>query len=111
MLIAMKKRSRWISVVTVLALLTGCYTVPETGRRSAIVISPGEEAEMGAAAFADVRAKEKVSADPAANERVQRVGREMGVRGFRRTEDGQRFCPTGWEGGRLHRITRSGLNR
>jgi predicted Zn-dependent protease len=77
MLIAMKKRSRWISVVAVLALLTGCYTVPETGRRSAIVISPGEEAEMGAAAFADVRAKEKVSADPAANERVQRVGRRI----------------------------------
>jgi predicted Zn-dependent protease len=32
---------------------------------------------MGATAFADARAKEKVSTDPAANARVQRVGRRI----------------------------------
>ncbi len=64
-------------MVSALLLLTGCYTVPETGRKSMIMISPGEEAEMGAAAFAEVRAKEKISADPAANERVRRVGHRI----------------------------------
>lgn len=61
-------------LLAVLLSLSGCYTVPETGRQSMVMISPGEEAEMGAAAFADVRAKEKLSADPEANARVRRVG-------------------------------------
>lgn len=63
------------ALVTVLLLgLTGCYTNPETGRQSMILISPAQESEMGAAAFADVRTKEKISHDPEANARVQRVG-------------------------------------
>jgi predicted Zn-dependent protease len=72
----MKRSYRWIPAA-ILLVLAGCYTVPETGRQSMIVISPGEEAEMGAAAFADVRAKEKISTDRAANERVQRVGKRI----------------------------------
>ena len=57
MLSPMRTSYRWILASTLL-VLAGCYTVPETGRSSMIVISPGEEAEMGAAAFADVRAKD-----------------------------------------------------
>jgi len=72
----MKTRYRWI-VAAALLVLAGCYTVPETGRSSMIMISPGEEEQMGAAAFADVRAKEKLSTDPVANERVQRVGKRI----------------------------------
>ncbi len=65
------------ALIAILLALTGCYTVPETGRKSMIMISPGEEMEMGAAAFADVRAKEKISTDPAVNERVRRVGQRI----------------------------------
>lgn len=54
--------------------LAGCYTVPETGRQSLILISPAQESEMGAQAFESIRKEEKVSADPAYNERVRRVG-------------------------------------
>jgi len=64
-------------LLAVLLGLAGCYTVPETGRKSMIMISPGEEIEMGAAAFADVRAKEKVSTDLEANARVRRVGKRI----------------------------------
>jgi len=60
-----------------LLVLTSCYTVPETGRQSVILISPNEEAQMGAAAFADLRTKEKVSNDPQAIARVRRVGQRI----------------------------------
>ncbi|HEX2901719.1 MAG TPA: M48 family metallopeptidase, partial [Bacteroidia bacterium] len=76
MLPRMNLSLRWILVTGVLAL-AGCYTVPETGRSAMIMISPGEETEMGAAAFADIRAKEKISHDAAANERVRRVGQRI----------------------------------
>jgi len=54
-------------------VLAGCYTVPETGR-SAFVLPIGDEVAQGASAFAELKAKEKVSTDPAYNERVRRVG-------------------------------------
>src|SRR5688572_28926762 len=72
----MNKCFRWVLVAGALAL-AGCYTVPETGRSSMVMISPGEETQMGAAAFADIQAKEKISHDPAANERVRRVGQRI----------------------------------
>lgn len=69
-------RATWLLVVLSLSL-TGCYTVPETGRKSVVAVSPAEETEMGKAAFAEVQAKEKVSTDSAANERVRRVGQRI----------------------------------
>lgn len=76
MLYPMNKSLRWTLFAFVL-ILAGCYTVPETGRSAMIMISPGEETQMGAAAFADIRAKEKISHDPAANDRVERVGKRI----------------------------------
>ena len=55
----------------------GCYTNPVTGRKSLVLISPGEEVQLGAQSFQAIRAKERVSADPAANARVQRIGRRI----------------------------------
>lgn len=71
-----KRTLTWFIAAVVLALV-GCYTVPETGRSSFIIGSPDEEVKMGAAAFNDVRAKEKVSTDREANERVRRVGQRI----------------------------------
>jgi predicted Zn-dependent protease len=56
--------------------LTGCYTVPETGR-SAFIIPMGDEEAQGAAAFAEMKSKEKLSNDPVYNEQVQRVGERI----------------------------------
>ncbi|AOS45853.1 TPR repeat-containing protein YfgC precursor [Lacunisphaera limnophila] len=61
-------------LAAVLLVLVGCYTVPETGRKSLMIVSPGEEMKMGVAAFADIRTKEKVSTDVEANARVRRIG-------------------------------------
>jgi metalloendopeptidase OMA1, mitochondrial len=54
--------------------LTGCTTVPETGRRQIIAISPAAEAEQGLAAFQQIKQETKVSANVMANDQVQRVG-------------------------------------
>lgn len=64
-------------LIASLLVLAGCYTVPETGRKSLMIVSPGEEMKMGVAAFADIRAKEKVSTDVEANARVRRIGRRI----------------------------------
>ena len=63
--------------VVVLLLLGGCYTVPETGRQSMILVPAGEESAMGATAFADIQSKETVSTDPRYLERIRRVGRRI----------------------------------
>jgi|APLak6261667961_1056064.scaffolds.fasta_scaffold00272_14 metalloendopeptidase OMA1, mitochondrial len=76
MLMPMKNCYRLVVAGALLAL-AGCYTVPETGRQSMIMISPGDEVEMGAAAFAELRGKEKISTDPEANARVQRIGKRI----------------------------------
>ncbi|ACB76463.1 M48 family metallopeptidase [Opitutus terrae] len=64
------------AILAACALLAGCYTVPETGRQ-AIILPIFDDVQMGAQAFADIRAKEKISTDPAANARIQRIGRRI----------------------------------
>lgn len=70
---------RAILCVMLAALLgvAGCYTVPETGRKSLVIVPPEQEATLGAQAFQEVRAQEKISNDPAALGRVTRVGRRI----------------------------------
>ena len=60
-----------------LLLLSGCYTNPVTGRRSLVLLSQGQEAQLGAQSFQQIRQKEKIAADPGANARVQRVGHRI----------------------------------
>lgn len=69
----MKPRLPALLLGTLLAL-SGCYTVPETGRKSLVLISPSEEANLGAQSFAQLRTQERVSTDPGHVERVRRVG-------------------------------------
>lgn len=52
----------------------GCQSEPVTGRRQFIILSPSEEAAMGAQAFQEVLAQSKLSADAATNAILQRVG-------------------------------------
>jgi metalloendopeptidase OMA1, mitochondrial len=72
------KRLLPAALLVVLTLLfSGCYTVPETGRQSLIVIPVGEETQLGASAFAEMKSKEKISADPQDNAQVTRVGKRI----------------------------------
>lgn len=68
----MKKLPIFVVLAALSLFLGGCYTVPETGRSSFIL--PVDDVGQGAAAFAEIKAKEKISRDPAANERVRRIG-------------------------------------
>jgi predicted Zn-dependent protease len=68
-------RWRVLAVATLAGmLLAACETVPITGRSQLQLVSSGEEARMGAEAYAEILAKSKVSTDPAANALVKRVG-------------------------------------
>lgn len=62
--------------LAVFAVLAGCYTVPETGRQ-AFILPLFDDVQMGAQAFAEIRAKEKISTDSAAIARVKRVGERI----------------------------------
>ena len=66
-------------VVASLALfaLAGCYTNPVTGRQSLVLISAGEELQLGQQAFSEIRRTEKVSSDRAAMARVERGGHRI----------------------------------
>ena len=66
-----------VFVVGILSLLSGCATVPETGRKQLILISAAEEAQMGVSAFAQIKKQEKISTDPAVNARIQRIGKRI----------------------------------
>ena len=72
----MKRITLSLLAATLLAL-AGCYTNPVTGRKSLVLLSQGEEVTLGAQSFQDIRSKEKVSTDPAANARVQRIGQRI----------------------------------
>jgi predicted Zn-dependent protease len=73
----MKNVPSSLFLVCLTLFLAGCYTNPVTGRKSLVLISPGDEVQLGAQSFQSIRAKEKVSADPAANARLQRIGRRI----------------------------------
>lgn len=56
---------------------TGCTTVPESGRSQLLLISPADEAQSGAAAFSQIKGKEKITTEPAVNARITRIGRRI----------------------------------
>jgi predicted Zn-dependent protease len=58
-------------------LLAGCATVPYTNRRQFNIVSEAEEDQMGAQAYADVRAKSKISGQPQENEMLRSVGKRI----------------------------------
>ncbi len=66
-----------VFVAGVLSLLSGCATVPETGRKQLILMSAAEEAQMGVSAFNQIKKQEKISTDPAVNARIQRIGKRI----------------------------------
>lgn len=75
----MRRRSAWLTALGALALgigalVSACGTVPETGRSQLQLVSPAQEAEMGADAYKEILGKAKVSTDPNVNALVQRVG-------------------------------------
>jgi metalloendopeptidase OMA1, mitochondrial len=60
-----------------LVLVTGCYTVPETGRSTINFLPETMLSEQAAMAFDTMKQEAKVSTNPAKVQRVQRIGNRI----------------------------------
>ncbi len=58
-------------------LLTGCVSVPYTGRSQLLMVSQEQELRLGYQAFEQIKYRSRPSRDPRLNEAVQRVGRQI----------------------------------
>ena len=58
-------------------LLAACATVPVTGRHSFNIVPEDQELALGVTAYKEVKAKAKISTDPAATALVRRVGERI----------------------------------
>jgi metalloendopeptidase OMA1, mitochondrial len=66
------------SLVALLALATGCSTVPVTGRTQFTgLVSPSQEMQLGLTSFDQMKKTTPISHDPAANALVQKVGKRI----------------------------------
>jgi predicted Zn-dependent protease len=81
--ICAEKHMRGIKLITVVGafafamLLSGCSTVPVTGRSQLNMVSAGQETQLGLAGFEQIKAETPIEKDPEINELVQRVGRQI----------------------------------
>jgi metalloendopeptidase OMA1, mitochondrial len=57
--------------------LSGCGTVPVTGRTQLLLVSPEQEFQLGLTAFEQLKQEVPVSRDPQANALVQKVGQRI----------------------------------
>jgi metalloendopeptidase OMA1, mitochondrial len=57
--------------------IIGCTTVPETGRKQFIIISPSQEMQLGLTSFTKMKTEMPVSKNKQANEMLQRVGKRI----------------------------------
>lgn len=80
--VLMKTRRTLCGVVVACLLslplfLTGCSTVPVTGRSQLNLVSSGQEMELGLSSFSQLKQELPISKDPQANALVQRVGKRI----------------------------------
>jgi len=84
----MQHRSMWerslvqlapsiLGLGALMALLSGCTTVPETGRQQLRLISTSEEVQLGLRSFEQLKKELKISQDAQARAMVERVGRAL----------------------------------
>ena len=65
------------ALIAVPVIVTACYTVPETGRKSLSLIDAGSEMQLGLTEFEKMKQEVPISKDPAANALVQKVGQKI----------------------------------
>jgi predicted Zn-dependent protease len=66
-----------INVLLFVLIISGCSTVPVTGRSQLNLISPGEEMKLGLTSFEQIKKETKISADASVNALVQKVGKRI----------------------------------
>src|ERR1051326_6292738 len=67
----------WIALLSATIVLSGCSTVPVTGRHQLNLVSAGQETQLGLPSFEELKKETPISHDPAANAMVQRVGKRV----------------------------------
>lgn len=72
----MKKLQIW-AVMLGFALLVGCTTVSETGRKQFNIVSEDQEMQLGLTSFNEMKKELPISKDAAANALVQKVGKKI----------------------------------
>jgi metalloendopeptidase OMA1, mitochondrial len=60
-----------------LLVVTGCTTVPITGRHQFNIISTDQETQLGLSSFSELKSQTPISKDAAVNAMVQRVGQRI----------------------------------
>ena len=65
------------ALAALLALSSGCDTVPVTGRKQLNLMSSSEEMQLGLTSFEQLKKTTPISHDPAANALVQKVGKRI----------------------------------
>ena len=79
----MNKTSRLRRLLTCVGILafgltiSGCYTVPETGRTGMVLFSESQIANMGKESFTELKTQVRVSNNRPKNEIIQRVGHRI----------------------------------
>ena len=68
---------RSVAGALVALVLTGCYTVPETGRRSFNFMSESEEMQLGFSEFDKMKKEVPISNDAAAKALLEKVGKRI----------------------------------
>lgn len=66
-----------LGLVVGTTFLTGCSTVPVTGRSQLRLVSAEQEMQLGLTSFEQMKKEMKISNDPAANALVQKVGKRI----------------------------------
>ncbi len=66
-----------VSLLLCSLMLAACAQAPITGRSQLMLVSQDDAQRMGLQAYQEIMAKSKVSTDPQANARVQRIGRDI----------------------------------
>lgn len=64
-------------VLLIIGWLTGCSTVPVTGRSQLNLMGVGEEAQLGLTSFEQLKKETPISKNPVANALVQKVGQRI----------------------------------
>lgn len=65
------------SIIGMVLLLCSCVTVPETGRKQLVLLTPSDELQLGITSFEKMKKEMPISKDPAANALVQKVGKRI----------------------------------
>ncbi len=59
------------------SILVGCTTVPETGRKQLMLLSPQQEMQLGFSSFETMKSNVPISNDPANNALLKKVGERI----------------------------------